>query len=227
MTASATCRPQIKGEVAANPPMTAIKKTTCASTCRPAHRSVRLEDRQVARRNRQDQGRRRLRRPDPVARSPQHPVGMADDGYVLEYRNSDAGKKMFGGNADKETHQPKFMWDAKKMSAPSRSPRTRSAQGRPFPDPRAVNAVPFDPKAGWKAGDMIPDYVTAARTPRLGGRQQRHRQLEGRHVDRRDDPSRSASPTMTTRPSRRAASTTSASPCTTTTSPRAVTRFPS
>ena len=41
-------------------------------------------------------------------------VGMADDGYVLEYRNSDAGKDMFSGNADPKTHMPKFMWDARK-----------------------------------------------------------------------------------------------------------------
>ena len=34
------------------------------------HRSGRLEDRQVARGDRQDQGRRRFRRPDPVARAP-------------------------------------------------------------------------------------------------------------------------------------------------------------
>jgi hypothetical protein len=27
-------------------------------------------------------------------------VGRADDGYVLEFRNSDAGKVMFDGNAD-------------------------------------------------------------------------------------------------------------------------------
>ena len=31
-----------------------------------------------------------------------HAVGMADDGYVLEFRNSDAGKDMFGSNADAE-----------------------------------------------------------------------------------------------------------------------------
>jgi hypothetical protein len=40
-----------------------------------------------------------------------HAVGMADDGYVLEFRNSDAGKVMFDGNADARTHAPKFMWD--------------------------------------------------------------------------------------------------------------------
>ncbi|HSV35875.1 MAG TPA: ethylbenzene dehydrogenase-related protein, partial [Ramlibacter sp.] len=38
-----------------------------------------------------------------------HPVGMTDDGYVLEWRNSDAGTNPFGGNADAKTHQPKYM----------------------------------------------------------------------------------------------------------------------
>ncbi len=41
-----------------------------------------------------------------------HPVGMADDGYVLEYRLGDAGKEMFGGNADAATRAPKLMWVA-------------------------------------------------------------------------------------------------------------------
>jgi hypothetical protein len=27
---------------------------------------------------------------------------------------------------------------------------------------KGVNAVPFDPKAGWKAGDMLPRYVTTS-----------------------------------------------------------------
>ncbi len=36
-------------------------------------------------------------------------VGMADDGYVLEWRLGDSGKEMFSGNADAKTHEPKFM----------------------------------------------------------------------------------------------------------------------
>jgi hypothetical protein len=88
-----------------------------------------------------------------------HPVGMADDGYVLEYRNSDAGKNMFGGNANKETHQPKFMWDAKKTGYKSIT-ADQLRKGDHFLI-REQNAVPFDPNAGWKEGDMIPDYYTS------------------------------------------------------------------
>jgi len=86
-----------------------------------------------------------------------NPVGMADDGYVLEYRNSDAGKNMFAGNADAKTHQPKLMWDEKKVGYKSIT-ADQLRKGDRFLISEQ-NAVPFDPKAGWKAGDMIPDYV--------------------------------------------------------------------
>jgi len=88
-----------------------------------------------------------------------HAVGMADDGYVLEFRNSDSGSDMFGSNADPKTHSPKFMWDAKKTGY-----RSITADDLRKGDHflvREQNAVPFDPNAGWKAGDMIPDYFTS------------------------------------------------------------------
>ena len=86
-----------------------------------------------------------------------HAVGMADDGYVLEFRNSDAGKDMFGSNADAKTHAPKFMWDEKKVGYKSIT-ADQLRKGDHFLI-REQNAVPFDPEAGWKEGDLIPDYV--------------------------------------------------------------------
>ena len=86
-------------------------------------------------------------------------VGMADDGYVLEYRLSDAGKDMFSGNGDPKTHQPKFMWDPKKVGYKSITEK-QLRKGQHFLI-REKNAVPFDPNAGWKEGDMIPDYVVS------------------------------------------------------------------
>jgi hypothetical protein len=83
-------------------------------------------------------------------------VGMADDGYLLEWRLGDAGKDMFGGNAD-DHHQPKFMWDAKKVGYKSITV-DQFRKGEHFLI-REKNAVPFDPNAGWKEGDMIPDYI--------------------------------------------------------------------
>lgn len=86
-----------------------------------------------------------------------NPVGYADDGYVLEYRLFDGGKKMFDSNLDKNTKQPKFMYDAAKFGAKA----TTADQAFKKEDflIHGVNAVPFDPKAGWKAGDMVPRYV--------------------------------------------------------------------
>lgn len=88
-----------------------------------------------------------------------HPVGMADDGYVLEFRLSDEGKDPFGSNADAKTHQPKFMWDEKKVGYRSITV-SQLRKGDHFLV-REVNAVPFDPTAAWKEGDLIPDYVTS------------------------------------------------------------------
>jgi hypothetical protein len=85
-------------------------------------------------------------------------VGMADDGYVLEYRLGDAGKDMFSGNAG-EHHQPKFMWDAKKVGYKSIT-ADQLRKGDHFLI-REQNAVPFDPNAGWKEGDMVPDYLVS------------------------------------------------------------------
>ena len=88
-----------------------------------------------------------------------HPVAMADDGYVLEWRNSDAGANPFSANADAKTHQPKFMWDASKVGYKSIT-ADQLRKGDHFLV-RELNAVPFDPNAGWKEGDMIPDYITS------------------------------------------------------------------
>jgi hypothetical protein len=86
-------------------------------------------------------------------------VGMADDGYVLAWREFDSGKNMFGGNADAKTHAPKFMWDEKNVGYKSIT-ADQLRKGEHFLI-REVNAVPFDPNAGWKEGDMVPDYVVS------------------------------------------------------------------
>lgn len=86
-----------------------------------------------------------------------HPVGMADDGYVLEWRLFDAGSNMFADNADATTHAPKFMWDAKKVGYKSIT-ADQLRKGDHFLV-RGENTVAFDPNAGWKEGDLLPDYV--------------------------------------------------------------------
>ena len=67
---------------------------------------------------------------------------MADDGYVLEWRNSDAGANMFAGNADAKTHAPKFMWDEKKVGYKSITV-DQLHKGDHFLV-KEKNAVPFD-----------------------------------------------------------------------------------
>ncbi len=88
-----------------------------------------------------------------------NPVGMADDGYVLEYRNFDAGKNPFASNLDAKTKQPKFMYDEKKVGTKALGEADFGKTGAVLV--REQNAVPFDPNAGWKTGDMLPRYVVS------------------------------------------------------------------
>jgi hypothetical protein len=86
------------------------------------------------------------------------PVGMADDGYVLEYRLTDAGTNIFGTNWDKEAKQPKYMFDAAVVGFRSRTLDQIRDLSQPSSLVVGVNAVPFDPNAGWQEGEMIPEY---------------------------------------------------------------------
>lgn len=86
-----------------------------------------------------------------------NPVGMADDGYVLEYRLSDAGGNPFGSNVDPNTHEPRFMYDEKKVG--KKALTADEIRKVPTALIREQNAVPFDPNAEWKVGDLIPEYV--------------------------------------------------------------------
>ena len=83
-------------------------------------------------------------------------VGMADDGYVLEYRNFDAGKNMFASNMDAKTMTPRFMFDAAKVGAKALQAQDIGNAAKPAALVRETNAVPFDPNAGWKEGDILP-----------------------------------------------------------------------
>ena len=86
-----------------------------------------------------------------------NPVGMADDGYVLEWRNFDAGSNPFTSNMDASKKQPKFMFDEKKVGAKAFSDKALPKSGGVLLSEQ--NAVAFDPNAGWKEGDLLPQYV--------------------------------------------------------------------
>jgi hypothetical protein len=88
-----------------------------------------------------------------------NPVGMADDGYVLDYRLSDAGKNPFGSNLDRATMTPKFMFDAAKVGVKSLTVDGIGDFSKPYALIAEGNAVPFDPSAGWKEGDVLPGQL--------------------------------------------------------------------
>ena len=88
-----------------------------------------------------------------------NPVGMADDFNVLEYRNSDAGKNPFSSNVNKETHEPKYMFDEAKFGR--KSVTLEDIRKMETTLIRETNAIPFDPSADWKEGDLIPKYLVS------------------------------------------------------------------
>jgi hypothetical protein len=88
-----------------------------------------------------------------------NPVGMADDGYVLEWRNFDAGKNPFASNMDAATKQPKFMYDEKKIG--KKALRIEDLNKIPSVMLPGQTAVPFEPNAGWKEGDLVSQYVVS------------------------------------------------------------------
>jgi hypothetical protein len=90
-----------------------------------------------------------------------NPVGMADDGYVLEYRLFDAGKNPFVSNMDAANKRPKMMFDAAKSGIKALTAADIGKAGKPQTLVIGSNAVPFDPNAGWKEGDMLPQYYTS------------------------------------------------------------------
>lgn len=89
-----------------------------------------------------------------------NPIGMADDGYILEYRLFDGGKNPFVSNSD-DKKQPKMMFDAKKVGIKAHAAGDIGKPGVPQVLVPGQTAVPFDPSAGWKEGDMLPQYYVA------------------------------------------------------------------
>ena len=102
-----------------------------------------------------------------VARS--NPVGMADDGYVLEYRLFDKGKKMFSWNVDKKTMTPKFMFDKTKTGYIALKERDFANPAKAIAIIKGVNARAYDPKAGFKAGDILPGRLLTTATTGSAG----------------------------------------------------------
>ncbi|MCC5854110.1 MAG: hypothetical protein JJU10_00320 [Idiomarina sp.] len=88
-----------------------------------------------------------------------HPVGYADNGYVLHYRLNSEGRGMFRDNADDDGHGPAYMYDASQVG--KHSLRWGALLNKEYTqnDPYFLSeatAVPFDPNHDWQDGDVIP-----------------------------------------------------------------------
>lgn len=88
-------------------------------------------------------------------------VGMADDGYILEYRHSDEGNSVYTKNWDDTKNQPLYMFDASKTGFKAKSADDLRDVSKAYALVPELNAVAFDPNAGWQKGDLIPMYVTS------------------------------------------------------------------
>ena len=86
-----------------------------------------------------------------------NPVGAADDGHVLEYRNFDSGTNPFFNNWNGAKNEPQFMFN------PAANNGRAGLTAAEFRNPKAPilnekNRVKYDPGHAWKNGDLMPKY---------------------------------------------------------------------
>lgn len=88
-----------------------------------------------------------------------NPIGYADQGYVLEYRNSSGGRGMYADNWDEENNRPLLMYDTSVAPAPALDHDRLVAREYGQDDLYYLSedfAVPFDPDHEWREGDTLP-----------------------------------------------------------------------
>ena len=102
-----------------------------------------------------------------VARS--NPVGMADDGYVLQYRNFDSGKKMFSWNLDRKTMVPKYMFDSAKTGYIALREGDLVNPAKAVAIIQESNSKTYNANAGFKKGDILPGRLLTAQTKGSAG----------------------------------------------------------
>lgn len=88
-----------------------------------------------------------------------HPVGYADNGYILDYRHSSEGTGPYTTNALDEAGNPSWMFDP--GVAGFRALRFEALKNREYGQDdlhylAAAHAAPFDPDHAWREGDAIP-----------------------------------------------------------------------
>lgn len=88
-----------------------------------------------------------------------NPIGLGDDGFVAEERGGDEGTGPYTTNFDKETGQPKYMFNPDVAGYRALAINDVVSGQVGFNDTyylAAETAVPFDPNYAWKNGDTIP-----------------------------------------------------------------------
>ncbi len=88
-----------------------------------------------------------------------HPMGYADNGYILEYRLSSEGTSMYTTNWDDEADHPAYMFDPDATGKRALEWERLIAREYTQDDPYYLsedNAAAFDPKHEWEEGDVIP-----------------------------------------------------------------------
>ncbi len=88
-----------------------------------------------------------------------HPVGYADNGYVLHYRLSSEGRSMYTTNRDDDAEQPAYMFDPDATG--QHALRWEALINGDYGQDDLYylsrdHAVPFDPDHDWQEGDVIP-----------------------------------------------------------------------
>lgn len=88
-----------------------------------------------------------------------HPVGYADNGFVLDYRHSSAGRGMYTDNVDSSTGLPLWMYDPQKTGR--HALRFEKLVRREYVQDDLYflsekHAAPFDPERSWEEGDALP-----------------------------------------------------------------------
>lgn len=86
-----------------------------------------------------------------------NPIGILDDGYVMDYRMFDSDGKFMASNYDKKKKQPKYMYDEKRLGIRS-YPYERLKEQKYYYISKDI-AVPFDPNLDWKQTDAIAEKI--------------------------------------------------------------------
>lgn len=95
-----------------------------------------------------------------------NPIGYADDGHYLEWRNWDAGRGLFLSNWDSQKGMPIYMFDPEKVAFAALRKEDLVQQKYSQDDLFYLHTdfmIPFDPNYAFWDGDAIPTYVL--RTP--------------------------------------------------------------